>query len=1517
MSIYQELDYTSTIDTIDGVQFSVLSPDEIIKRSVASIFTQETYDGDIPKVGGLFDKRMGVLEHGQLCLTDELTCSFCPGHFGHIELGLPVFLVQFLSQVIKTLRCVCFRCSSLLINNHNPEIKKILESEKGLKRFQIVTKLCSKIKRCGEKTGEGCGAIQPNRFYKESLGKVFAVWKDVKGLVKEQRKQLFTAKDVLDIFLRITDEDAEVMGYSRYWCLPSWLICTVLPVAPPQMRPSVYQDNNQRMEDDLTHKYCDIIKTNRSLKQKIEAQSAQHTIDEWAQLLQYHVATLIDNQIPGVPQATQRSGRPLKSIRERLKSKEGRVRGNLMGKRVDYSARSVITPDPNIGINELGVPLKIAMNLTYPEIVTKFNIVELTKLIQNGAHIHPGSKSYFEKATGRTLSLAHVPDRKSIVLQYGDIVHRHLIDGDVVLFNRQPSLHKMSMMAHKIRVMPYKTFRLNVNVTSPYNADFDGDEMNMHIPQSIQTRTELEMLALVSTQIVGPRENKPVIGLVQDSLIGINRFTKYNVHIPKDEVFDLLVWYNEFNGILPEPAFNYERQQRILREAGSGAGGEDYDDTIVKNDIFNYRTEDMWSGRNIISLILPKINVEKNNNDFENINDDKNHKQNRVVIENGVLVDGILDKSLMGKGSGGLVHIVFNDFGPDVTRKLLNNFQYIVNNWLLRSGFSVGISDLITTEALKDRTRGFIQDKKNSVSEIIQHLHKGIFENNSGKPNSEEFELQVNKLLNEAVNASGKMVIKDLDSSNRMLNMVVAGSKGSSINIGQMIACVGQQNVDGKRIPNGFTDRTLPHYFKYDDGPESHGFVEHSFIEGLTPQEFFFHAMSGREGLIDTAVKTSETGYIQRRMIKALEDMKVTTDGSVRNAANKIVQFVYGDDGMNAAFIEKLKVLTIFKKYGEMIKEYKFSSSEDWSEFMQEFLADQLKWEDLEADKKEEFDDAMEAHFQQLLSDQKFIVEEVFKSSPNNIIFSPVNLDRLIKNSIQKFSIKKHSKTDIHPLYVLKKLNELETYLSSKPINSDNYLFNMLLRMYMSPKRLLKKYRINMNALDYLTHSIAETYKKALIESGELVGTIAAQSIGEPATQMTLNTFHFAGVSSKSTIVRGVPRLKEVLSVSKKIKSPIAFVHLQPEFAYEKESAKNILDSIELTRIVDVTENTGIYFDPVDGDYTTIIPEDQDLLNLYKEFLEIDPSVLPDTSDVSPWVLRLVLNRMSMMDKGISMHDIYYGISSQFPDCCCMFSDDNTNDLVFRIHVKSTDDSSEEDCITSLQTMENTILHNIILKGMVGIQKASMSKDNQHVVYSDGAYKHKPQWIIDTDGSCLLDLLAHPKVNFSKTICNDIQEIYGVLGVEAAREAIVNELTEVIAGAGEYVNYRHIALLADTITSRGLLMSIDRHGLNRSDRGPLVKATFEETTDILLKAAVFGDFDDMNGVSSNIIMGQPVPIGTGSVDILLDEDKLLSYVREKAYRPEDDDVDDVDIDVDGYCKEDDFDFSFSTQSLLG
>jgi DNA-directed RNA polymerase II subunit RPB1 len=476
MSYYKELDYgTTEIGTVVGVQFSVLSPEEIERRSVAEVITQETYDGDMPKVGGLFDRRMGVLDPGMLCLSCGQKSNLCPGHLGHIRLASPVFHVQFMSIIMKTIQMVCYRCAKTLVNLEDSHIKRNLLKRGPKQRFTYLYALSSKVKRCGEKNPCGCGALQPSTIKRDTngIGRIILEFKISKD--EEKKRLIWTADQVYRVFKQISTDEAELMGFNKFWCRPDWLICTVLPVPPPSVRPSVRNDTNTRMEDDLTHKLCDIVKTNRALKQKIEANAPKNIIDEWTQLLQYHVSTLIDNNLPGVPQAVQRSGRPLKSIKDRLKSKEGRVRGNLMGKRVDYSARSVISPDPNLEIDELGVPIKIAKNLTFPEIVTRYNKEWLTGLVINGPDTFPGAKSYKRNSDKQVISLKHI-DRNSVCLSEGDVVNRHLVDGDTVLFNRQPSLHRMSMMAHRVRVMPYNTFRMNPNATTPYNADFDGEQ---------------------------------------------------------------------------------------------------------------------------------------------------------------------------------------------------------------------------------------------------------------------------------------------------------------------------------------------------------------------------------------------------------------------------------------------------------------------------------------------------------------------------------------------------------------------------------------------------------------------------------------------------------------------------------------------------------------------------------------------------------------------------------------------------------------------------------------------------------------------------------------------------------------------------------------------------------------------------------------------------------------------------------------------------------------------------------
>jgi DNA-directed RNA polymerase beta' subunit len=632
--------------------------------------------------------------------------------------------------------------------------------------------------------------------------------------------QVLEVEYVLRLFRRIIDEDVDFMGLNRFWCRPDWMICTVLPIPPPQVRPSVIQDNNQRSEDDLTHKLFEIISTNQRLQDKINNNAAKNLIEDEHTVLQYHIATLVDNQIPGVAPSAQRSGRPLKSVQQRLGSKEGRIRYNIQGKRVEFSARSVITPDPNLSIAEIGVPLKIALNLTVPEKVTPYNRDQMYKLIQNGADKHPGAKTIV-RPDGRMISLKHVNTRE-IVLKLGDVVNRHLNDGDIILFNRQPTLHRMSMMGHRVKVLPYNTFRLNVSVTAPYNADFDGDEMNAHIPQSYEASTELAEIAAVPHQIVTPRHAKPLIGVVQDSLVGSYRLTRSHVDFNRREFMNMMMWNKRFEGVVPAG---------LRVQEGKPA---------------------RWTGQQVLTQLMPPINLEMGNGLYK----DNKSQENYVKIREGVVEQGIFDKDIFSKPSKGVVHVTYRDYGPTDTVNFIDAMQNTIEQFLVYNGFSVGISDLIADEDTRKQMEEVVKKRKAAIENILLQIHLDLFDNSTGKTNQQEFEDKVYTELNKATDESGKIGLGALSDENRLVAMVRAGSKGSTINISQMMACVGQQAPEGKRIPYGFSDRTLPHFKKYDDGAEARGFVESSFIQGLTPQEFFFHAMSGREGLIDTDVKS-------------------------------------------------------------------------------------------------------------------------------------------------------------------------------------------------------------------------------------------------------------------------------------------------------------------------------------------------------------------------------------------------------------------------------------------------------------------------------------------------------------------------------------------------------------------------------------------------------------------------------------------------------------------------------------
>lgn len=848
---------------IIGVQFSIGSPEEIRNNSVVEITSRDTYINNKPVLGGLFDPRMGVLEPGTICPTDGLTYIDSPGYFGHIELARPVIFTQHLKDIMKISKCVCYKCSKLLINKNDH--KHILNwSPKD--RWNYVSKLASNVKRCGELIDDGCGCKQPDKIKVEEIATIFAIWDKPPLIGNEIVRVRITPELLVKQFKRISDEDVNFMGFNPTWSRPDWMICQVLPVPPPQVRPSVKHDAQQRSEDDLTHIYSNVIKTNNDLKDKIANNAATNVIDSLTRLLQYFIAMISNNKTRGAAPMAQRSGRPFQCIFSRLNSKQGRIRGNLMGKRVNHSARSVITGDPKLSIRELGVPKKVAQNLSKPVKVNDRNKDYLTKLVQNGPDVYPGAKT-LEKRSGENISLRYV-DRKSIKLENGDIVHRCLVDGDAVLFNRQPSLHRMSMMGHIVRVMKRgDTFRMNVADTKPYNADFDGDEMNMHSPQSLTAEIELRHLAAIPEQIISPASNSPIIGIYQDSMLGSYRFTRPNIKLTPRDAMNLLMFYKNVDP--------YK-----LRELGKSIKSYDILTQIMKPVTLSFKTK-----------------LFKDNEDYVTSN-------NVFEVRNGKYIRGQIEKSVLGSTSKGVLHRIFNDFGNKACSDFIDDLQNVITEYMNTSSYSVGISDLIADNETQQKIVQAITKKKMEVQSLIDKVHLGIFENNTAESNVNEFEKQVNRILNKAMDESGKIARNSLNPDNRFMMIVESGAKGNMLNITQMISGLGQQNVDGKRIPYGYDNRTLPHFTKYDDSPEARGFVINSYISGLNAFELFHHAQGGRVGLIDTAVKTSTTGYIQRRLIKALECLKVEYDMTVRNNKGKIVQYAYGDDGIDTTKVE-------------------------------------------------------------------------------------------------------------------------------------------------------------------------------------------------------------------------------------------------------------------------------------------------------------------------------------------------------------------------------------------------------------------------------------------------------------------------------------------------------------------------------------------------------------------------------------------------------------------------------------
>ncbi|MEK6927773.1 MAG: hypothetical protein AABX11_05060 [Nanoarchaeota archaeon] len=1120
---------------VRALRFSLISPDQVKKLSSAKIVTPELYDIDgFPVDGGLMDLRLGAIDPGVRCRTCGQRFKECLGHPGSIELARPVLHIKYIPLIELCMRSFCPKCGKLTLSE---------EKQKGLSSAEK-----SKKSRDAKKCPSCNEILEKVKLEKPSTFMI--------------GKRRLSPIEVRERLVMISDDEMRKIGINAKTCRPEWAVLSLLLVPSVTARPSITLDSGERSEDDLTHKLSDIIRANQRLWENLNAGAPEVIIEDLWDLLQYHITTFFDNNVTRIPPARHRSGQPLKTITERIKGKEGRIRHNLAGKRVNYSARTVVSPDPFIKINEVGVPFQVAKIITVSETVTTLNLETMKELVKTG-DTYPGA-NYVVRPDGKRKRITkELMEEICNELVPGYRVERHLRDGDIVLFNRHPSLHKQSLMAHYVRVLPNRTFRLHPAAAFPYNADFDGDEMNIHSPQNEEARAESMNLLNVNANIISSKNNINLIGTISDAVTGA--YLMSSDTMAKSEADQILYYAGIMN-------------------------------TIKTKEI---------SGNDVFGQVIPKGSSIK-------------------------IPDKLVSGNSFGTEDGPMVKVLDREFGREIAVDVLNKAFLLGTVYLTRKGYTISIHDLNITDKIKKMTDDIVVNAEKKTEEIIDSYKNGTLDPLPGRTMEESREIKILQILNEVRSETGKVVKQHFPADGAAMKMIGSGAAGSMLNITQIACCVGQQALRSKRIDFGYTSRTLSFYKKNDMSPEAKGFIKSSYLKGLKPDEFFFGAMTGRDGLMDTALRTPKSGYLYRRLVSALQDLKIEYDGTVRDASENIIQFAYGDDGKDVS--------------------------------------------------------------------------------------------------------KLHLKDD-----------------------------NMV--------------------------------------PGEAAGVLTAQSFGEASTQMVLNVFHSAGISQMQ-ITAGLPRLIEILDARKTPSTPLMEVYLDKESNNEKES-RVVAEKIKEVKLKEIASEVKIDFA---GKKIEIILDAKALKSIHA-------------------------GAQKVADR---LHEKGFSVKCNDPKIIV-----NVSELEYRQIYKLKEKMKET-----------------IISGIKGITQVIVSK-------RDGDY------VVLTAGSNLKDIIEVKGIDITKVKSNDIHDVYSVLGIEAARQTIVNEIKQVLDSQGLDINERHLKFVADAMTSSGVVKGVTRMGIISDKASILARATFETPDKQFVNATIQGGRDELKSVIENILLNQPIPVGTGLPGLLV------------------------------------------------
>ncbi|KAH9482988.1 DNA-directed RNA polymerase III subunit rpc1 [Psilocybe cubensis] len=1386
---------------IKKLQFSLLNAQDTVKISEYEVTHRELYTPTdrLPVKNGVLDRRLGTTDKSAFCETCGQSSVNCVGHYAYIKLVVPVFHIGYFKHTIAILQAICKTCARVLLEEPDRRSflkrfrRPVLENMQRQSLSKAVNTMARKVVHCpycsatnGAVKKAGALKIIHDKFRAKKTADELEKWKQTFSSAVEAQKELgmyinkgvhedLNPLKVLDLFRRISDEDCELLGMNPKWGRPEEFIWQYISVPPVCIRPSVAQDGASN-EDDLTVKLTEIVFTNVLIKQGLAKGAPTPQFMEQWDFLQLSVAMYINSELPGVP--PQVGQKPIRGFVQRLKGKQGRFRGNLSGKRVDFSGRTVISPDPNLRIDEVAVPERVAKILTYPERVTAHNIHLLRQAVRNGTDVHPGANYV---ARGDNKKYLKFGNRAAIAdgLAIGDIVERHIVDGDIILFNRQPSLHKLSIMCHQAKIRPWRTFRLNECVCGPYNADFDGDEMNLHVPQTEEARTEALELMNIKHNLVTPRNGEPVIAAIQDFITASFLISRKDTFFDRRQFTQICCYLADANMEIdiPPPA--------ILKPVR------------------------LWTGKQIFNVLMRPnreskilVNVESKCHKWEEAKGenypwmkkpakDLSPNDGWLVIVNSEIMCGVMDKATVGSGKKkSIFGVILRDFGPREAALAMNRLAKLCARWLANYGFSLGINDVIPGPDLRRMKDELVEKAYADCQDLIALAKKGKLENKPGCDQEQTLEAMISSVLSKVREAVGQICMRELSRQNAPLIMATCGSKGSVINVSQMVACVGQQIIAGHRVPDGFQDRSLPHFPKKSKEPPSKGFVRNSFFSGLRATEFLFHAISGREGLVDTAVKTAETGYMQRRLMKALEDLTTQYDLSVRNSTGGVVQFRYGDDGLDPACLEgDPQPLDLDRSLSRVLA----SGRRDGRGL--------LPYEVMEYVDRE-------------LATPRFVNET-----------SPTYLDVVRKFIFDNVANKMAEIRRNHGMFdALEKEGDWDedTDLSMGASDADKVAVENASKVTEAQLR---------NFLNICW----EKYVKARIEPGSTVGAVGAQSIGEPGTQMTLKTFHFAGVASMN-VTLGVPRIKEIINAAKIISTPIISCKLVTKDS--EASARIVKGRLEKTLLGDVA---AVFEEAWAPEYTYI-------------------GIIIDTEAIRKLQLELTIDDIKWAIVAAKKLKIKQEAITVIP---------RKNRL--RIYVDG------DDKYYRLRELKRG-LSSVVVKGVSSIQRAVINIKDK-----DDAKGKKGDKELLVEGYGLQKCMITEGVIGEETSSNHVIEVAQVLGIEAARRTIINEIQYTMKSHDMIIDPRHVMLLGDVMTYKGEVLGITRFGVAKMKDSVLMLASFEKTTDHLFDASAYGKNDSIAGVSESIIMGNPAAMCGTSMPALYSIPPVLKKPRKLLF----------------------------------